>query len=84
MAYAVPSATFTKRTNYGYEEWYDSWGFNRNYYGESDGYLPNLAYESIGNDKELAYSIGEQFKVDYPQKVVSMFSVLNQWNMVHQ
>ena len=69
IAHAIPSATFTKQTKYGYEEWYDSWGFNRNYYGDSDGYLPNLAYESLGNDKELAYSIGEKFKIDYPQKI---------------
>jgi len=67
--YGIPSETFTKRTNYGYEEWYDSWGFNRNYYGDSDGFLPNVAYESLGNYKELAYSIGEQFMVEYPQKV---------------
>lgn len=74
LVYAVPSGgvyppTFTKRTSFGYVEWYDSWGFNRNYYGGSDGFLPNVAYESLGEDKELAYSIGESFKTDYPQKV---------------
>ena len=46
-------------------EWYDSWEFNRNYYGDSDGYMPNLAYETLGNNKELAYSIGERFISSY-------------------
>ncbi|MEJ2240782.1 MAG: hypothetical protein P8Y18_01380, partial [Candidatus Bathyarchaeota archaeon] len=68
IVYGIPSETFTKRTNFGYEQWYDSWGFNRNYYDGNDGFLPNVAYESLGTDKELAYSIGEQFRADYPQK----------------
>jgi hypothetical protein len=69
VVYGIPSVTFTKRTRFGYEEWYDSWGFNRNYYGGNNGYLPNIAYESLGNDRDLAYSIGEQFEADYSQKV---------------
>ena len=68
VVYGIPSPTFTKRSRLGYDEWYDSWGFNRNYYGGSNGYLPNIAYESLGNDRELAYSIGEQFKAEYSQK----------------
>ena len=87
LAYAIPSGgvyppTFTKHTNFGFEEWYDSWGYNRNYYGGNDGYLPNVAYESLGNDKELAYSIGEQFKTNYPQKVrraEEIFAYVQTW-----
>ena len=51
-----------------YGDWYDSWGFNRNYYGGSDGYLPNLAYESIGVDKEMAYELGEWFRSNYADR----------------
>jgi hypothetical protein len=60
---------FTSKTSYLGEEWYDSWGFYRTHAEGSDGYLPNIAYESLGTDKELAYSIGERFKTDYSQKV---------------
>jgi hypothetical protein len=74
LTYAIPSGgvyppTFTKQTNFGYTEWYDSWGYNRNYYAGNDGFLPNLAYESIGTYKELAYTLGEQFKTEYPNKI---------------
>ena len=54
-------ATFTQKNG----EWYDSYGFNRNYYDDSDGYMPNIAYETLGANKELAYSIGERFKTSY-------------------
>ncbi len=57
-------------------EWYDSWGFNRNYDGGSNGFLPNVAYESLGTYKELAYSIGEWFKTNYPQKVERAEAIL--------
>lgn len=50
-------------------DWFDSWGFDRNYYGDSDGYMPNVAYETLGTNKELAYSLGEQFRTVYSSKV---------------
>lgn len=87
LVYAIPSGgvfppTFTKHSSFGYVEWYDSWGFNRNYYGGNDGFLPNVAYESLGTDRELAYSIGEKFKTDYPQKVrraEEIFAYVQTW-----
>jgi hypothetical protein len=57
-------------------EWYDSWGFDRNYYDDSDGYMPNIAYETLGSNKELAYSIGEQFKAIYPNDVQRAEAIL--------
>ena len=49
--------------------WYDTWNITRNaWYGE-DGYLPQMANESLGNNKELAYTWGQNFKVEYPDKV---------------
>jgi hypothetical protein len=56
---------FTQRNG----EWYDSWGYTRTNAEGSDGFLPNLAYESIGTNRELAYSIGEQFKTNYADRV---------------
>src|SRR5512136_957899 len=56
---------FTQR----YGEWYDSWGYTRTNAEGSDGFLPNVAYESIGANRELAYSIGEQFKTNYADRV---------------
>lgn len=53
--------TFTQKNG----DWYDSWGIDRNYYGGTDGYMPNIAYETLGQNSELAYSIGEQFKTAY-------------------
>ena len=61
LAKAVPSSDFTKKNG----EWYDSWGIDRNAYDGPHGYLPNLAYETLGTNKELAYSIGESFKENY-------------------
>jgi len=58
-------------------QWYDSWGFNRNYFGGDDGFLPNVAYESVGSERELAYSLGEWFKLNYPKKVERAEAILS-------
>lgn len=57
-------------------DWYDHWGIDRNSFGGSHGYLPNLAYETLGNNKELAYSIGEWFQNNYPSKTERAVSIL--------
>lgn len=57
-------------------EWYDSWGFDRNNAEGSDGFLPNVAYESLGTNKELAYEIGEWFKTNYSQEVKKAEAIL--------
>lgn len=58
-------------------DWYDSWGFNRNVHWGDDGYLPNIAYESLGSDKELAYSLGDWFKSNYGQRVERAEAILD-------
>ncbi|UCE44204.1 MAG: hypothetical protein JSV57_01580 [Candidatus Bathyarchaeota archaeon] len=58
-------------------DWYDSWGFNRNYYYGNDGYLPNIAYETLGANRELAYSLGEWFRADYPRRVQRAEAILS-------
>jgi hypothetical protein len=78
IAYAIPSGgvyppEFAYRNGY----WYDSWDYNRNYYGGIDGFLPNVAYESLRSDKELAYDIGAWFKENYDNKVDRAEAILN-------
>jgi hypothetical protein len=57
-------------------DWYDNWNIDRNYYGGPDGYLPNLASETLGENKELAYSIGEWFQNNYPSKTERAVAIL--------
>jgi len=70
---------FTRRID---GDWYDSWGFDRNFYGGEQGYMPNLAYETLGANRELAYSIGTTFKTDYPsktQRAVEILKYIQRW-----
>ncbi len=64
---------FTRRADGDY---YDSWSFDRNYYGDDNGYMPNIAYETLGTNKELAYSIGEWFKTNYASKTQMAVAIL--------
>ena len=78
ITYALPSGgvyppEFTYKNGY----WYDSWNYNRNLYSGEDGYLPNIAYESMGPHKDLAYKIGEWFEENYENKVERADAILN-------
>ena len=76
-AYGMPSGgEYPPRFTLRHGDWYDSWGINRNFDGGSDGYLPNLAYETLGADRELAFSLGEWFKATYPQRVERAKAIL--------
>jgi len=71
--------TFTRRAD---GDWYDSWGFDRNDYGGVNGYMPNIAYETLGTNKELAYSLGEWFKTSYAskmQRAVAILKYVQRW-----
>ena len=77
IAYAIPSGgvyppKFTFKNGY----WYDSWGYNRNYYAGEDGFLPYVAYESLGSHKELTYEVGEWFEKNYASRVERAEAVL--------
>jgi hypothetical protein len=77
VAYALPSGgAYPPKFTLRHGEWYDSWGFDRTYAGGSDGFLPNVAFETIGTNKELAYSIGEWFKANYPDRVQRAEAIL--------
>jgi hypothetical protein len=57
-------------------DWYDNFGIDRNYYAGPDGFLPNLAYETLGDNKELAFSIGERFQEHYLSKTERAVAIL--------
>ncbi len=69
----MPSASFTKQNG----DWYDSWDIDRNYYGGSNGYLPDIAYETLDSNRELAYSIGQQFQSNYASKTELAETILS-------
>ncbi len=78
LASATPSGgTYPPKFSQRYGDWYDSWGYTRTNAEGSDGFLPNVAYESIGTNKELAYSIGEQFKASYSGRVARAQAILD-------
>ena len=83
IASAVPSGgVYPPEFHYRSGYWYDSWGYNRNQFSGQDGFLPNVAYESLGSDKERAYEIGEWFEENYDNKVERAEAILNyvqQW-----
>ena len=54
-------ATISDGFNYKSGEWYDEWGITRTNAEGRYGYLPQLLSESIGENQELAYHIGEGF-----------------------
>ncbi|MDQ1281450.1 MAG: hypothetical protein QG670_2715 [Thermoproteota archaeon] len=69
VVYGIPSGgVYPPKFTLIQGDWYDSWGYDRNNAEGSDGYLPNIAYESLGTNKELAYNIGLQFKANYPSR----------------
>lgn len=70
--HGLPASNFTLHEG----DWYDNWGINRNYYAGPHGYLPNLASETLGENKELAYSIGEWFRNNYPSKTERATAIL--------
>ena len=68
------SSEFTKKGIF--EEWYDIWDFCRTRYSGDDGYMPNIAYETLGTKRELAYGIGEQFKASYASRTQRAMEIL--------
>jgi hypothetical protein len=71
-ASGFPASRFTFHDG----DWYDNWGIDRNYYAGPNGYLPNLANETLGQNRELAYSIGERFQSNYPSKTNRAVAIL--------
>jgi len=75
---AVPSSSFDETNGY----WYDDWRINRNYYGGRNGYLPDMAYETLDANQELAFRIGESFKENYAvktERAVAILKYVQKW-----
>ncbi|HVP40382.1 MAG TPA: hypothetical protein VMS95_00305 [Candidatus Krumholzibacteriaceae bacterium] len=76
-----PASTFRQQNG----DWYDNWQIDRNNAGISGdlpGYLPNLAYETLGDNKELAYSIGKGFQNNYSSRndmAVAILKYVQTW-----
>lgn len=79
----LPSGgTFPPTFTFENGDWYDSWDFKRTDYSGANGYMPNIAYETLGTNKELAYRIGEQFKANYTsktQRAVQILKYVQRW-----
>jgi hypothetical protein len=75
---AIPASNFSQE----YGDWYDNFGIDRNNAAGPNGYLPNLATETLKENKELAYSIGEQFQSQYPDmedRAVAILKYVQTW-----
>jgi hypothetical protein len=71
-ASGLPASSFSQQDG----DWYDNFGIDRNYYAGPDGFLPNLAPETLGENKEIAYGIGERFQDNYQGKTESAVAIL--------
>jgi hypothetical protein len=49
-------------------DWYDAWGITRTYAEGRYGYLPQLLAETIGDNREEAYSIGQRLRDNYSDR----------------
>jgi hypothetical protein len=77
-AVGFPALSFTQQEG----DWYDNWGIDRNYYDGTNGYLPGIASETLKENKELAYSIGQQFLINYESKThraEAILSYVQEW-----
>lgn len=75
IASAIKSSEFIREGNDPYS-WYDDWGIYRTYYGGSNGFLPNLADETLGQYKGDAYELGLSFQETYPSKTERAVAIL--------
>jgi hypothetical protein len=69
---------YSQRNDY----WYDAFGINRNYYGGSDGFLPKIAYETLGQYNDTAYKLGVRFKENYlseTERAVAILKYVQKW-----
>jgi len=74
----LPASSFSQQNG----DWYDNFGIDRNYYASPDGYLPNIAPETLGENKEIAYSLGERFQDNYQSmtdRAVAILKYVQTW-----
>lgn len=73
LVYASPQESYFIYQD-GY--WYDDWGYTRNYAWGLNGFMPNLAYESLGDWQDVAFDWGTQFLELYPDKIMRAEKIL--------
>lgn len=62
--------------------WYDAWDYTRDYALGTAGFMPNLAYEAIGEWQDRAFEWGKEFIEYYPNTVTRAEAILRfvqQW-----
>ena len=84
MAFLAPhtkattsGGVYPPQFTYSSGEWYDSWGITRtDAYGDN-GYLPLILSESIGENRDLAFRMGENFENTYIDRQNMAAMILN-------
>lgn len=62
--------------------WYDVWGYTRDYALGTAGYMPNLAYEALGEWQDRAFNWGKEFIDNYPNtntRAEAILRFVQQW-----
>jgi len=58
-------------------EWYDSWGVTRTWADGRDGFIPLLSSETLDENKDLAYEIGERFRDTFSNNITMVNAILS-------
>jgi len=58
-------------------EWYDSWGVTRTWADGRDGFIPLLSSETLDENKDLAYEIGERFRDTFSNNITMVDAILS-------
>ena len=74
-ASAIKSSEFIREGNDPYS-WYDDWGIFRTNYEGSNGFIPHLADETLGQYKGTAYELGVGFQENYPSRIERAVAIL--------
>ncbi|MBM3291617.1 hypothetical protein FJY84_02950 [Candidatus Bathyarchaeota archaeon] len=64
--------TFTFKQGF----WYDSWGITRDSAEGAKGFIPFMSSETLGENKELAFAIGERFRNSYSNDIAIADAIL--------
>jgi len=72
-AWATPSAGFREVNGEVFDDWAirrtDAFGEDGFYQLSKTSFRPVITYESLGEEADIAYSLGEQFAAEYPDRI---------------
>jgi predicted transglutaminase-like cysteine proteinase len=73
QVWAFPSGNFYQRGGQVFDDWdicrTDASGADGYYQIEDNGFRPIIAFESLGEEADLAWSLGQQFAAQYPDRL---------------